>query len=118
MIDSAVHRKFSAWILLGVFMPMLLLSVFHIHKMEKPEDVCYECIHHVRHAGHITATTFSVNQCVLCEFLALVYLAPAAIIPVVLTLGLGAVQNDLETWFPSCRIAMKRLRAPPYGLFI
>ena len=57
---------------------MLLLSVAHIH----PEaylavDACDQCVHHLPHAGHLTAGSGAAHDCLLCQFLSISYVAVA-----------------------------------------
>ncbi|MFC2759324.1 MAG: hypothetical protein ACFN41_04630 [Hallella multisaccharivorax] len=70
-------RQLSAWILLGVFIPMLLFASLHTHKQEQGMTTteCYACLHHIHHNSHLTSNTFSIDHCVLCTFLALPYVA-------------------------------------------
>ena len=65
-------RNRVAWALLSVFVPMMLLSAMHIHQPAVDETAsCVECAHHVNHPGHF--------DCVLCQFLSLVYTSAAVI---------------------------------------
>ena len=64
-------RHISAWLLLAVFVPMLLLSSLHIHSYEQTaDDQCTECVHH-HCGGHIGQQTLSLDDCLLCQFLTL-----------------------------------------------
>ena len=47
-------RHIASWVLLAVFLPMLLLSSFHIHETgETVKTECTDCVHHNCH-GHLT----------------------------------------------------------------
>ncbi len=59
----------SAWILLSVLVPMLLLSAFHIHAPVEQAVDCEQCVAHMHHAGHITQASASVDDCVLCRMM-------------------------------------------------
>ncbi|MBQ8656452.1 MAG: hypothetical protein IJ527_05310 [Prevotella sp.] len=73
-----LKRRFSAWLLLAVFLPMLVLSALHVHAAaETAADMCTECVNHSGHHGHLTQTAASVSDCVLCQFLSLSYLETA-----------------------------------------
>lgn len=71
-------RHISAWILLAVFLPMLLLSSLHIHQeSELSADSCTECVHHHCH-GHLSQLAETMHHCVLCQFLTLTFVAGTA----------------------------------------
>ena len=71
-------RFVSAWLLLSVFVSMILLTGLHRHQPAADQATdCVECAHHVHHSGHLTAATEQLDDCVLCQFLSLVY-TPAA----------------------------------------
>ena len=104
----------SAWVLLSVFIPMVLLSSLHVH----PEPLvdgqpCHECIDHTVHNGHIAAVKASVD-CPLCAFQSSVYQ--------------GETEIQIHSSQPSCRVEMdwtvpmtvvgfqgtQQSRAPPF----
>lgn len=62
--------------LLAVYLPMLLLASLHVHDVEATavEQECTDCVHHNCH-GHLTASAFSMHECVLCQFLSLTFTA-------------------------------------------
>ena len=78
------RQHLSSVLLLAVFLPMLLLSSFHIHpEVYLEEDFCDECVHHEPHAGHFGIQTFCSFDCVLCQFLSLPFLmAPQVVFKV------------------------------------
>lgn len=48
----------SAWMLLSVFLPMVLLSSLHVHpELLIDNEPCHECIEHTVHNGHIAAVS-------------------------------------------------------------
>lgn len=70
-------RHISAWILLAVFVPMLILSSLHVHHGSlTAEKECAECVHHHCN-GHITQGTETIHHCVLCQFLSITFYAAA-----------------------------------------
>ena len=77
-----MRRHISAIVLLAVFLPMLLLSSFHVHPEAHIEgDACKECVHHIPHAGHFGSQTVCSFDCVLCQFLTLPFLmAPTVVL--------------------------------------
>lgn len=63
----------SAWMLLSVFIPMVILSSLHVHStLPGDGEPCHECIEHTVHNGHITAVKATVD-CPLCAFQSNVY---------------------------------------------
>jgi len=71
-------RRFSAWLLLAVFVPMMVLSGLHVHDYAPAQDAeCEQCAQHIRHDGHFCVQPTGVDDCVLCQFLSLQFLFPA-----------------------------------------
>ncbi len=71
-------RHIAAWLLLDVYLPMLLLSSFHIHAQgEVDATTCSECVQHQCH-GHLSQFAGELHQCVLCQILSLTYVATTA----------------------------------------
>lgn len=73
---KAIHNRehISAWILLSVFLPMVLLSSLHVHPELVPDgESCHECVTHAVHNGHIMAAKATVD-CPLCAFHGQVFL--------------------------------------------
>jgi len=80
-MKETAKRYFSSWALLAVFLPMLLLSSFHVHPEAHVEgDDCEECVHHLPHAGHISNLTVCSFDCVLCQFLTLPFLVAPLVV--------------------------------------
>ena len=53
---------------------MILLTGLHRHQPVADQTTdCQECAHHVHHSGHLTAAAEQLNDCVLCQFLSLLY---------------------------------------------
>jgi len=71
-------RRFSAWLLLAVFVPMMVVSALHVHGDASAWDAeCEQCAQHIRHDGHVSEQSASVDDCVLCQFLSLQFLFSA-----------------------------------------
>ena len=111
------REQISAWIMLSVFVPMLLLSSLHIHTIPSVPINCDECVEHVHHAGHITQYDDPVDDCVLCRFLNQRYVcafqhlelqADAAVIAVVV---MPEVEAIVDAYY-----GVASLRAPPSRL--
>ena len=86
MLKNLRRRHLYAWILLGVFLPMLVMASVHVHTAYEETAVsCPDCVHHVHHDGHLSSTMLSIDHCVLCHFLAFNYLQAAQFVAVFLT---------------------------------
>ncbi len=53
--------------------------MIHIHQPVEQSFVCVDCQNHIKHNGHISSDTFTLHECVLCEFLSTVYTSASAI---------------------------------------
>ena len=110
-------RIVSAWLLLSVFASMILLSGLHRHETVANAAIdCADCTHHVHHSGHLTADASHMDDCVLCQFLSLVY-TPATVLQVVipfcLTIQVIACSVNLVPCEADLHIST---RAPPFIL--
>lgn len=73
-----LKRRFSAWTLLAILVPMLLLAALHTHDVSGGAvETCVECANHQPHGGHLTAATQLMTDCVLCQLFSLQYLETA-----------------------------------------
>ena len=70
-----LREQISAWILLSVFLPTILLSCLHIHSLPSTPIDCDDCVEHVHHAGHITQYSSPVDDCVVCRFMSQRFIA-------------------------------------------
>ena len=112
-MNVPAKRQISAWLLLSVYLPMLLLSSLHIHDSGvEREATCHECVQHQCH-GHLSQFSGDLHQCVLCQILTLTYVATAAgamlfLLPKRLV---GYARFSQATCLRSCHSV--RLRGPP-----
>ena len=109
-----MKRYISAWVLLAVFVPMVLLSSLHTHDLESvAQDDCKECVAHHCH-GHFVEMTTTLHACVLCQFQTFSFVA-AAVFAVVLFHQLTKeliAQRQRDVHLDVCGIPL--LRAPPF----
>ena len=109
-----MKRYISAWVLLAVFVPMVLLSSLHTHDLESvAQDDCKECVAHHCH-GHFVELTTTLHACVLCQFQTFSFVA-AAVFAVVLFHQLTKeliAQRQRDVHLDVCGIPL--LRAPPF----
>jgi hypothetical protein len=110
-------RNRVAWALLSVFVPMMLLSAVHIHQPAVDESAsCVECAHHVNHPGHFTSAIEHLDDCVLCQFLSLVY-TPAAVVQAVTFVALTTMVSIAGTQMVASEVGHRKSpRAPPFML--
>ena len=109
-------RRLSAWVLLSVFVPMLALSLVHHHESVSSEDVeCMDCAHQVRHSGHFSVGSVSVDNCLICQLVSLPYVKAT---DMVLRLSQPKSETAVKAVVqPLQRVALAYLspRAPPLG---
>lgn len=108
-----LQGKWQAWMLIMVFVPMMMLSFFHVHASEANiATECHECLHHIHHS-HFGSADQCIDQCVLCQFLSLTFISLTSAI--ILFAPIASKHNNIiaaiaATDNTSCRISG---RAPP-----
>jgi hypothetical protein len=104
----------SAWILLLVFVPMVILSSVHVHpEWNENSDICHECIEHAVHNGHFTSLKAHVD-CPLCAFQSNIYQAADEQQP---SFKPSFTRLTQESVVPALVLGIKihqRNRAPPF----
>jgi len=96
---------------------MILLSGLHQHEEMAGATIdCADCTHHIHHSGHFTADTNHMDDCVLCQFISLVYTA-AAILLVAIPFShtIQAIPSDINFVCHEADL-YKTTRAPPFIL--
>ena len=96
---------------------MMLLSGLHRHEMMVNASIdCADCTHHVHHSGHLTADANHMYDCVLCQFLSLVY-TPATSMLVIIPFCLIILSTPSNADMVCCEAGQyKSTRAPPFIL--
>lgn len=74
-----MKRRLTAWLLLSVFVPMMVMTVLHSHESTTSVAACADCDHHVAHAGHFSILGDHNCDCVLCQFTSIVFLGSTAL---------------------------------------
>ena len=108
-------RHIASWLLLAVFVPMLMLSSLHVHEISEAVGVeCVECVTHTPHAGHFSGSTLHVDTCVLCQFLAISFLAAAmlAVLPFQRLIAYLSTTSVHRVTPDVC--GLNSVRAPPF----
>ncbi len=97
-------RHIASLLLLTVFLSMQFLSYVHVHTATTSTSVeCSGCVaNHCQ--GHILPLDASIDNCVICQFLALVFVAAA----IAATLSVFSVSSPIHVRLLSCVV----LKAP------
>ncbi|RRD02812.1 hypothetical protein [Prevotella sp. OH937_COT-195] len=74
------RRIYISRLLLLVFLPVLIVTTLHIHENSATETLCVDCVNDAPHAGHLSNGNIHFDNCLLCQFSTLPYLAAVAII--------------------------------------
>lgn len=110
------RRMRLAWLLMLVYLPMMIAITFHHHsEAEEATAVshCYECEHHIHHAGHLTASQSFMHDCVLCQLHSLPYVVPT-IVHIAVFIAMVHVALVLSCPFVKTRQGdIHSTRAPP-----
>ncbi len=76
MRKEKARRRHIAIMLLTVYLSILSFSVFHVHHAGQwMANECQQCVNHVPHSGHLSASDGMSHVCLLCQFLSLNYVA-------------------------------------------
>lgn len=110
------RRVRFAWLLILVYLPMTLAITFHHHAEGEggaAESYCYDCAHHIRHDGHLTAGQGFMHECVLCQLHNLPYVVPV-FTRIAVFLAMAHVAYALSCPFARTRRGdIHSTRAPP-----
>lgn len=112
-MSTKTKRRFSAWLLLSVFMPMLLFSSLHVHQQTASQQDCTECVNHVPHGGHLSFNTLDVHDCVLCKFTSLSFLLVAGLVAGAVAREHADRTSPRLSFRPAACLRTLSLRAPP-----
>ncbi len=99
-------------LLLAVFVPAVLASSLHRHHHDAEEEP-FECVDCHHHSGHLTSGAHSIDDCVLCHFLALPYIAAISFSVLPLVRRLTALYGRPQQSVCTGRLRHQRSRAPP-----
>ena len=108
-------RQLASWALLALFLPMLVLSSFHVHETTKSLDYeCNECVQHHCH-GHIAELSTTIHDCVLCQFQTFSFVA-AVVLTVICFNKESKVHYAHRQSNPHLDVCgIPQLRAPPFA---
>jgi hypothetical protein len=75
-----------------------------------------ECLHHIHHSGHFSVEHAGIDNCVLCQFQSLPFVAALLVVLGIIVRKHYGYQNISETVFVSEVSGIPSGRAPPYNL--
>ena len=106
-------QRISAFLMLSVLLPMLLVAPYHHHSDPVQEDVpCESCSQHKPHPGHLTAQ-ICTDECLVCRILYQQYAPSADLAVSILSLERTVDSDRLTEDIPICFIHHSSPRAPP-----
>ncbi len=95
-------------------MPMLIISSFHVHEDDVAAAVteCADCVHHNCH-GHLTQMATWTNDCVLCQFISITFVATAAVTLLIINKVVSSRIDAQRRNVCAAHSGIVGLRAPP-----
>lgn len=116
MKEQQRKQRWTARLLMAVFVPLLLLSSMHHHPaVVSDETVCVECVHHTPHNGHLSAQATAIHDCVLCQFQSIVYLTTSVVVLLSFTPIHVANNTERAAFCQLCPVGSISSRAPPFA---
>ncbi|MBQ8098561.1 MAG: hypothetical protein IJ244_03480 [Bacteroidaceae bacterium] len=73
------HQAYARLLLL-IFISILAARTFHLHEpqLPGPAAICVDCSTGVPHSGHLSTDAGGWSECLVCQFLSLVFIVPVA----------------------------------------
>ncbi len=116
-MQRGTKRRWSARLLLCVFLPVLMLASVHVHRQaESVSAYCYECLHHLHHSAHLSSASITIDNCLLCHFLSTPYIAPTTVFMAVAVAIVGRLGSLSTARVTAASRGTVSLRAPPVCL--
>lgn len=113
-MELRIKRSVSAWLLLTVFLPMLIVSSVHIHREGHEREVeCQQCCHHKVHSSHIAKAHVVMHDCFLCQILHLTFLTSPSTITLCPARHTAAMAPTLRQNILDRPMTIHAPRAPP-----
>lgn len=112
-----LRKRINAWILLGLFVPLMMTASLHRHEVVgEQETLCEACVHHQAHSGHLSSGFSCGIECIFCQFLTFSFIKATAICVAALTM-LGVVMRRADDRpYAYLPVSYKSSRAPPFIL--
>lgn len=113
-MNKMTKRRFSAWVLLSVFIPMLIVLSFHIHEGQASSAcTCVDCVNHLPHTGHLSLNTDYSHDCVLCQFTTLPFVVAVAVTISIAVVYISFVVSSRPIFIQNASGRQLIPRAPP-----
>lgn len=107
-----LKRRIISVLLLAVFLPAFFASSLHRHDHSLEETpACVDCHHH---SGHLAADTIGIDDCVLCHFLGLPFIAALALTVLTGASRVGTLFGFRPQRVGAVSLRHNRSRAPPF----
>jgi hypothetical protein len=98
---------------------MLALTTLHTASEAACHTVvpvaCADCVHHVHHAGHLSAATHAACDCLVCQSLVAKFLCPDPLVLPPPVLVACAAQQPVGIGGCDGVVGTQQARAPPAG---
>ena len=108
------RRRILSLILLAVFLPAFFASILHTHQETiEISAECTECVHHLPHAGHVSASDGGFSDCLLCHFLGLPFIITLAAVILPAAHRFDFLYSFLSRPFVAAVVRLGQTRAPP-----
>ncbi len=116
-MKNELKRQLSAWLLLSVFIPMMVVSALHVHPSVCVDEqmLCDACIHHLPHGGHITTNAGHLNECVVCQVMTIGFLPAVGLLLTFLVLQICVPYENRSSLVVLRSGSATGSRAPPVG---
>lgn len=109
-------KKWIAWLLVAAYLPMLLVSVLHVHHVPGAEEAeCYQCVRHIAHPAHFGEYHSDEQTCLYCHVLSMPNLALALAAGLVVLMAAVRLATAVAQVSGILCVGTQRLRAPPVG---
>lgn len=117
-IGMSRRQQLFAWIILSVYVPVVLISSFHVHSFNENSVVlaCHDCQSAMHHSGHITSSQAHHDYCLSCRFLNTQVDSPAGEFCVLVDQYVSEVEFCQAAGPIIAAVAHPPLRAPPFIL--
>ncbi len=114
VMQHELKRQLYAWLLLAVFVPTMVAAMLHVHDdIIGAQTECSACVNHQAHAGHLTAGSGHLHDCVLCQLMTMTFIIATTTLLHRLTSAPRLLLSALESTLPRAFYGEYDSRAPP-----
>ena len=106
-----IRRRINAWILLGLFIPLMMTASLHRHEVVgEQETLCEACVH------HLASGVYCLVECVFCQVLTYHFLKESVCSVIAFIALVFMVRPMAKCLYAFSPIQYHSSRAPPYIL--